>query len=62
MPSIAAVTRKAGSARPKIDMSEPNDCHGSLIGTTPNPPSERRRGSIIVHENTKAMRRKAATG
>jgi hypothetical protein len=45
-----------------MDMSEPNTCHGRANGRTPNPLSERSRGSIMVHANKNAITRKAATG
>ena len=63
LPFVAAVTRKAGSARPKIERMAAKGIHGSSIGTTVTGPfSESSRGSIPPHPNTKAMIRKDVTG
>src|SRR5919112_2999693 len=62
LPSLAAATKNAGSASPKMDIREPNTRHGSANGKTPNPLSESSRGSMMVHENKNAMSRKATTG
>src|SRR5918998_3804834 len=62
-PSVAAVTKKAGSARPKIERMAANGIHGSSIGITVTGPfSESSRGSMPPHPNAKAMIRKEVTG